>query len=248
MRAMPCRWMGAKRGKGVRRRKGKTADEEGETREGQGEAQAEEDWLMLCHFNARGVTTKEEVLKEWMVKKGVACAGIAECHTYRDHGLSDKEWQWEPGREVRPGPQQHHPPGGTGFFTRTNLRASIVESGEFAVWCRIEMKTGPPGFVGECYFPADSDVSKHKQAWDEVEGTVEKIRKLGHIVLMGDFNAKMGMNGDHRVDTVGRLMRKRLNAMRLHVVNGFRQCRGQFTREQVVEGKPIKPTIDYVRF
>ena len=212
-----------------------------ETQEGE-----EEDGLVLCHFNARGVMSKEEVLKEWLVKKGVACAGIAESHTYRAHGLTDAEWQWEPGKEVQPGALHRHPPGGMGFLNRTSSKASIVESGEFSVWCRIEMKTGLPVFVGECYFPPKGELVKHRKAWDEVQEAVEKLRHLGHIVLMGDFNAKMGMNGDHRVDAAGKLMRKRLNAMRLHVANGFSQCSGQFTREEVVEGRPVKTTIDYV--
>ena len=196
----------------------------------------EEDRLVLCHFNARGAESKEEILKEWFTEKDVACAGIAESHTYLSHGLSDAAWRWEPGKEVQPGPLHRHPPGGVGFFTSTSSKASVIESGEYSVWCRLETKEGIPVFVGECYFPHKSEINKHKQAWNEVEKAVEKPLHLGHIVLMGDFNAKMGMNGDCQVDAAGRLMRKRLNAMRLHAVNGFRQCKGKFTHEQVVKG------------
>lgn len=202
--------------------------------------------MVLCHYNARGLLNKEEVFKEWLVKKGVACAGVAESHTYRAHGLTDATWQWEPGKEEVPGPSQHRPPGGMGFFFRTNSKASIVETGDFSVWCRMETKTGRPIFVGECYFPHANEGKKRAEAWDEVGRVVEKLRHLGHIVLMGDFNAKMGMNGDHRTDTAGRVMRKRLADLRLHAVNGFGQCRGNFTREQVVEGRSVRSTIDYV--
>ena len=60
-----------------------------------------------------------------------------------------------------------YPIGGMGFLTSTSTKASIVESGEFSVWVRIEMRMGPPVFVCECYFPAKYEADKLKKAWDE---------------------------------------------------------------------------------
>lgn len=205
------------------------------------------DSMVLCHWNARGVVNKEELLKRLLVKKGVVCAGVVESHTYRAHGLSDAKWQWDPGLEVQPKPSDKFPPRGMGYFLSKGAKASMLETGQYSTWCRIESKVGKPVIVGESYFPHCHKTSEHKVAWEEIELMVEKFRHLGHIVLMGDFNAHASMNGDHRVDAAGKLMQKRISRMRLHIVNGFEECKGQFTRVQEErDGTVRQSTVDYI--
>jgi hypothetical protein len=110
------------------------------------------------------------------------------------------------------------------------------------MWCRIETG-GDPVFVGECYFPHATNIQEHRKPWKEIRDVVERTRNMGHIVLMGDFNAHLGMNGDHRVDSAGKLLKEQLNAMRLHVVNGFKECRGRFTREQEKKDTTEQSTV-----
>jgi hypothetical protein len=72
------------------------------------------------------------------------------------------------------------------------------------------------------------------------------VRDMGHRVLMGDFNAHLGMNGDRRVDSAGKLMKEQLNLMCLYVVNAFKECKGRFTREQEKKDTIERSTVDYV--
>lgn len=177
--------------------------------------------LTLAHWNARALRNKEELFKQFLKTRGVTCAGVVETHLYKAPDLSDIEWVWEPGSESCPKPQARHPPKGMGMFTHRKAAANVVEVCEYSMWCRIETG-GDPVFVGECYFPHATNIQEHRKAWKETRDVVERTRNMGHIVLMGDFNAHLGMNGDHRVDSAGKLMKEQLNAMRLHVVNGFK--------------------------
>jgi hypothetical protein len=202
--------------------------------------------MVLSHWNAQAVLDKEEMLKEFMVKHGAAYCGISESHTYHAQ-LSDRDWKWDPGKEHRPKYEHRRPPQGIGAFTDRSIQAAVVRVGEYSMWTRIEVPMGLPLFVAETYFPHSSKTSEHRAAWGEIREAVIAYRGLGHIVIMGDFNAHTGACGDKTVDAAGRLMLKKVNQMRLHIVNSMSAvCTDKFTRVMRTEkGVETSTTIDY---
>ena len=139
-----------------------------------------------------------------MSQHGVDFAGIVESHTYRDH-LSDKQWRWDPGVERRPSRKEDHPSGGIGMFVDRGVMHSIVRAGTYVAWNRVEVQQNDPIFVAVCYFPHSTDTKKHKKAWKELEEGLDDFRHLGHVAIMGDFNAHTGLDAS-KVDTAGRLL------------------------------------------
>ena len=70
------------------------------------EGGAEEDEkgkLVLCHFNVRGLVAKEEPYKEWLVKEGVECAGVAESHTTWHTGCQTHSGDGNQAKRINPG-------------------------------------------------------------------------------------------------------------------------------------------------
>ena len=109
--------------------------------------------LNFLHFNPRGFLNKEEVVKDFMSKKKIRFAGFAETHTYNNSLISDKKWEWQGGAESRPTLGNLAPPGGISVLAERGLVFSVVRSGKYSLWSRIEIEGGSLIFVAECYFP-----------------------------------------------------------------------------------------------
>ena len=73
-----------------------------------------------------------------------------------------------------------------------------------------------------------------------------EYEEVGHIVLMGDFNAHQKASGDERLDTAGRRMVANTKTMRLEIVNKMKVCEGTFSWFGYNAGTQIGTTIDYV--
>ena len=99
-------------------------------------------------------------------KYGVIAAGISEPQTYLAHSLTDAKWKWEAGKEERPGHSDTRPARGFGMFLSKTATTSVLEVGEFSIWCRIETRAGAPVIVGECYFPHAMKTPEHRRAYD----------------------------------------------------------------------------------
>jgi hypothetical protein len=181
-----------------------------------------------------------------MVQHNINFGGFAEPHTYRNSHLSDKNWEWIPGSEKRPKTGDNHPPGGIAMLVDRGLSHSIVHTGKYSVWSRVEIDEARPIFVAECYFPHSSETAKHKRAWMELEPKIDEYRLVGHLLIMGDFNAHTGLD-QSKVDTAGRLLLDRTESLGLHMINGTPTCKGSTTRTEVqANGNCTSTTIDYV--
>jgi len=202
--------------------------------------------VTLAHWNARGLSAKAPVLKQKMAKMGVQLCGVSEAHTYRDTHLSDGKYAWDPGVENRPKSTQPHPPGGIGMVASREVKYGIVGSGKYSVWARMELEGGAPVFVGECYFPHSAKTRLHREAWKEVVERVREYSEVGHVVLMGDFNAHAGLNGGSS-DATGRMLLSRSKELGLVVLNGTDVCVGKHTRVmERSDGSATATTIDYI--
>ena len=60
-------------------------------------------------------------------------------------------------------------------------------------------------FICECYFPHGGKIRKHRAAWREVVDRAREFGEAGHVVVMGDFNAHIGINGGI-ADAAGRML------------------------------------------
>ena len=111
---------------------------------------------------------KEPLLKKTLAEQGVAFCGLAESQTYRNRHLNDQNWIWDPGVETCPSPEHKHPPGGIGVLVARSISHSVVHTGKYSMWVRIELEGRPPLFICECYFPHSSKTRKHRAGWNEV--------------------------------------------------------------------------------
>jgi len=91
------------------------------------------------------------------------------------------------------------------MLTERGLSHSIVHTGKHAVWSRIEIDGADPILVAECYSPHSTETKNQKQAWAELEPKIDEYRLIGHLLIMGEFNAHTGLD-QSKVDTAGRLL------------------------------------------
>jgi len=211
--------------------------------------------LVLMFFNPRSIANKADVVKNTMTDRGVVYAGISESKTFNDSaGLTDVKFRWDAGTEGKPkvgsGPSR-----GMGvFIDRTNIKASIVETGTYTLWHRVET-TGPAGggtslplFVGVGYFPDAQDIAGHRKANTELLAGLRKYQDKGHVVFGGDLNSHTGLNGDTTpVDDAGVRLLETVTDSGMLLVNAMGGiCRGGPTRVQVQEKGIQQSTLDYV--
>ena len=200
----------------------------------------------IAHWNANGLVNREPFLKKKMKELDVSFCGVAESHTYRNTHLNDENWRWEPGVEHQPSQTQKYPPGGIGVKSSRNISTSIVATGKYSVWSRIEFEDGIPLFQCECYFPHSAKTRQHREAWREIQARAREYGELGHIAVMGDFNAHIGVNGGG-TDSAGRMMMNRADLLGLKILNGTDMCDGGHTRiQEEKNGSVVATTIDFV--
>jgi hypothetical protein len=100
--------------------------------------------------------------------------------------------------------------------------------------------------VFEVHFEKSTDTDGHKKMWAKIRELVREYEDLGHVVLMGDFNAHTKANGDKTADAAGRRFLKQVGKMGLHVVNNMAVCSGNYTRVGPGgAGSATGTTIDY---
>lgn len=106
--------------------------------------------------------------------------------------------------------------------------------------CRMELRGDLPLYTIACHFPISTDTQG-------IKTLVKEYGELGHVVLMGDFNAHSKANGEKLEDTAGRRMEKHLQQLGLSMVNKMAVCEGRFSRiQERSDGTRSESTIDYV--
>ena len=102
-------------------------------------------------WNARGVKNKAPVLKELLEEKGAVYCGVSESQTYNDSAvLGCKRWKWQGGAETTPTMGSSNTPRGLGAFTDRDLTSSsLVHTGKYSAWHRVEIDSGMAAGVGQ---------------------------------------------------------------------------------------------------
>ena len=118
--------------------------------------------LVLVWWNARDINNKEPFFKDFLDSEGAIFAGISEPMTYKqEQELSDARWNYTAGRECGPTERGGKPHGGRGAFTdKTKTKASVVRSGHYNIWHRLELR-GAHMIVGTGYWPNAQDIIGH---------------------------------------------------------------------------------------
>jgi hypothetical protein len=209
----------------------------------------------MVFFNARSIFNKVDVFKSFMTDKRAAYGGISESKTHNDTaGLSDSTFRWDAGTEGKPKSGAGPTRGMGAFIDRTAIKASIVETGTYTMWHRVETRArvgegkSKPIFVGVGYFPDSQDKKGHAKANKELARCLRKYRDLGHVVFGGDLNAHTGLNNDETpVDDAGLMLLTTVNDTDMLMVNAMGSiCSGGPTRVQVQAGVIQQSTLDYV--
>ena len=124
-----------------------------------------------------------------MTTHNIGFAAFPESQTYHDAQLSDENFVWDPGVETRPSLKHKHAVGGIGALVSRALSNSIVATGVYSAWYRIDCRLAEPIFAAVCYFPQSSATKEHARAWKELSDGIDDYRILGHVIVLGDFNA-----------------------------------------------------------
>ena len=175
--------------------------------------------LNIAHSNFRGLPNKEPIVKKKLTELGVCFCGVCESFTYRHTHLSDEKWKWDPDTENRPSDAHTHPPGGTGMLVSRDVSHSVVAASKYSVWARLEIEGGVPIFICESYFPHSSKLRKQRAAWREIAARAREFQEIGYVIVMGDFNAHIGINGG-KTDSAGRLLLRQADMIGLTILNG----------------------------
>jgi hypothetical protein len=204
--------------------------------------------IVLAHFNAQAFGPKEEIVKMEMDKEEVTFGSFCETCVYKNGGFSDKEWAWNSGPEVQPGPEQARASRGMGTLTKRGCKSATIHVSDNLMATRLEMGRGDlPIYVVGCHFTHSTDAGGHKELWDRISALVHEYEEFGNVVLMGDFNSHTKANGDTTEDTAGRRLMKRTRKMGLQVVNHMAVCEGTYSRiMHLHDGTKTATTIDYV--
>jgi hypothetical protein len=218
--------------------------------------------LVLVFFNARGITNKEVVLKEFLHKKEAVFCGVSESHSYRDSvALSDARWRWDIGPEGKPSERGTRPARGIGaMIDIQKTKANVVAEGKYTLWHRIDLLspnegdggegvTRTPLVVGTGYFPKALDKAGHKEANDELFRFLSKFRLEGYKVIFGgDLNAHTGSNGcPMDVDEAGMMLLETAELTDMVVINTIPGLtKGGPSRVQVRVEDTQESTVDYV--
>jgi hypothetical protein len=205
--------------------------------------------LVLVFWNARGIGNKEVELKAYLGEADASYAGISESRAYNDTGnLSDGTWKWEAGTEGRPVTNSGASRGMGAFVNRNKVKASVVDTGRYTMWHRVELEGDDCLIIGLGYFPNAQDLTGHADANAELLGKLLHFCKKGHVVFGGDLNAHTGLAGDD-VDAAGTMLLDTIERAGMLMVNDMQGVcvgTGGPTREQVREDGTQRSTIDYV--
>ena len=211
--------------------------------------------MVLVFWNARGILSKDSTFKDLLNQEGAIYGGVSESRTFQSISkLSDRRWRWDPGKETRPTFDAMVPTRGMGVLVdRNKCRASLIFSGEFTMWHRIELNDskheGCAVIVGTGYFPTAQDTKGHRNANKELLERLILYRKQGHHVAFGgDLNAHLGLNGDATdTDTAGKLLTDTMHRADMVLLNSMDGiCSGGPSRVQVRGDGIQQSTIDYV--
>ena len=179
--------------------------------------------LVLVFWNPRGISNKETIFKNFLDQKEAVYAGVPESQTYRSSAeLSDARWRWDGGAEGKPSEKGGKPSRGLGaFIDSSKVEGSLIHTGNYTMWHRLEMEDGTPLVVGVGYFPDAQEPKEHIKANKELTEMLARYNSEGSKVIFGgDLNAHTQANGDSTpTDHAGDMLMETANNADMTILN-----------------------------
>ena len=205
--------------------------------------------LSLLFQNANGLALKDQEIVSNAYHKQVHIIGVTETLLYSARrlwtGPSD-EFRWIFGSPaVRS--TSGRPRGGVAFAIRRSVSGvHVLSSSRNSLWISIPTRSGPL-FVGVLYLPpaGSAHSAERSELLAAFSTMTSKLKAKGLVVVGGDLNARMAVNGDSVTNAEGRQLVSFAAESGLSIINATSKCTGQFSWERVVKGVLQQSTIDY---
>jgi len=210
----------------------------------------------LGTLNLEGGVGKEAELIELMESEKLGCFAVTEtwflnsCSRFR--ALPNFSYFGKVAKKTRA--SRGRGSGGIGFLVSKQLDARVVgETSDSLLWIRIRIRGGTDVFLAVVYAPqATAPKAERELFFDELHRTVASFKKKGLVILMGDFNARVGcaekpndhigLFGEKAQNTNCKLMLDLLKEENLFALNGRKADCGIYTRIR----SGVKSIIDYI--
>jgi exonuclease III len=197
--------------------------------------------------NIRGIKSKKLSLQKIINEENPAIVGIVETHLQEGEPfeLDELEGYCKPVRNDR----KEQEGGGVMLLYKKELKNIVTIVGEEkkdfeAIWMkinngRIDVK------VGVIYMPQETEttVVKMKEIYKKIEAEIqESIEKDERLMIMGDFNCKIGIDessNNSEISKGGKFLLQMVRRNDMLVLNMNEKCKGKWTRRQGSEQSAI---------
>ena len=173
------------------------------------------------------------------------------------------EWTWYLGTgtsltSMRSAPTK----GGVGALIHCSIIASVKQlySDRHQLWLQLAPRTSgdKPTIVGVAYLPCNTNPAarkKRKLIYANLSTHIRQYQAIGHVLVGGDFNARIAANGDAVNNTEGNQLKEFADDHRLTIANTMvadpvnnhgPRVIGKFTRTELCGSKLLQSTVDYV--
>ena len=152
--------------------------------------------------------------------------------------------------------------GGVGFLVKEHMCdvIEVISDTKFneSMWIRVPGERGRKDmFVGNVYMPPESKnmVKDIRIGFEEVAADVQNFKRMGEVVLVGDFNSRIGRTtnpqgaigqyGEGATNKNGEEMLRFLDSSEMKVLNGrVRKTEPEWTRQCFKKGE--RSILDYI--
>ena len=233
-------------------------------RHGKVESRSKE--IRIGSWNVCGFATDERKrleIAEQAAEKDLDIVGVQESWE-KDGGEIGKEvgsYTWI-GKMRRGQKIKSRGEGGVGFLVKEHMCdvIEVISDTKFneSMWIRVPGERGRKDlFVGNVYIPPESKnmVKDIKIGFEEVAADVQNFKRKGEVVLVGDFNSRIGRTtnphgaigqyGEEATNKNGEEMLRFLDSSEMKVLNGrVRKTEPEWTRQCFKKGE--RSILDYI--
>jgi len=224
--------------------------------------------LRIGSWNVCGFATDERKrieVAENVREQDLDIVGIQESWEKEGAEIGDKvrEYTWI-GKKREGQNIKERGSGGVGFLVKEYM-CDIIEvmkdtTFDESIWLRVPGERGTKDFfVGNIYMPPESKstVNRIQQIFGEIATDVQKYKRLGEVMLVGDFNARVGkanqpndiigQYGEEKRNTNGVEMLKFLGNNELRTLNDrVQKPEAQWTWTRKCKDERKRSVLDYV--
>ena len=200
----------------------------------------EEGEIQIGFLNCRGWWSREVDVNMVLRELRLDVFGLAETFLQRNEVPSVAGYSWfgcnrERGRKAG---------GGVGLLVRNGLKARVLKEHEAMMWVELRLETGEKLAIGVVYMnPEGVRVQESQEYFDVIQADVLQWYQKGYrVVVMGDFNAHIGLGEEVTPNRNGRRLLNMTFAANMAIVNELSICEGRWTWESGSK----QSVVDYI--